>query len=305
MLPTQSKPLVNSHHHGLRADLNTLMRMPNNRRASLRWLGLGAYTALPVTALIGCGGASTDTSTATPTTAATTSPSNNSGNASTSATGTNSTSGVCSTIPTETGGPYPGDGTNTANGATANALTMSGIVRSNITSSLGGSAVAAGIPLTITLKLVSVSGSCSSLAGYAIYLWHCTQTGGYSMYSSGITGETYLRGVQVSDTNGEVTFTTIFPGCYAGRVPHMHFEVYASTAAASNGRNAVKTSQLTFPVATCQTVYTASGYAASVSNLAATSFASDGVFSDGVSTQLATITGSNAAGYAANLTVGI
>ena len=286
-----------NHHLGLAADLQTLLRVQSSRRASLRWLGLGASAALPVTALLGCGGggSSTDSSaassTATTTAASTTT---------TTTTTSSSTTSTCSTIPSETAGPYPGDGTNGVN-----ALTMSGIVRSNITSSLGSSTVAAGIPLTVTLKLVSVSGSCANLAGYAVYLWHCNQSGGYSMYSSGITGETYLRGVQVSDANGEVTFTTIFPGCYAGRVPHIHFEVYTSAALAISGNNDIKTSQLALPFATCQAVYASSGYSASVANLAATSFASDGVFSDGVTTQLAAVTGSNASGYVANLTVGV
>ena len=279
-----------NHHLGLAADLQTLLRVQSSRRASLRWLGLGASAALPVTALLGCGGASSTDTTAVATTTATTS---------TAATSSASVSS-CSTIPSETAGPYPGDGTNGVN-----ALTMSGIVRSNITSSLSGSTVAAGIPLTVTLKLVSGSGSCANLVGYAVYLWHCNQTGGYSMYSSGITGETYLRGVQVSNANGEVTFTTIFPGCYSGRVPHIHFEVYTSAALAISGNNDIKTSQLALPTATCQAVYAASGYSASVANLASTSLATDGVFSDGATTQLATVTGSNAAGYVASLTVGV
>lgn len=82
------------------------------------------------------------------------------------------------------------------------------------------------------------------LAGYAIYLWHCNRDGGYSMYSSGITAENYLRGVQVTDSNGEVTFSTIFPGCYSGRWPHIHFEVYASLDAATTtpASNQVRTS---------------------------------------------------------------
>ncbi len=296
-------PANSSHdnHLGLAADLQTLLRVQRSRRASLRWLGLGASAALPVTALLGCGGGGSSTdSSAAATTANTSAVSTTTTTAASTTTTSSSTASTCSTIPSETAGPYPGDGTNGVN-----ALTMSGIVRSNITSSLGSSTVAAGIPLTVTLKLVSVSGSCTNLAGYAVYLWHCNQSGGYSMYSSGITGETYLRGVQVSDANGEVTFTTIFPGCYAGRVPHIHFEVYTSAALATSGNNDIKTSQLALPFATCQAVYASSGYSASVANLAAISFASDNVFSDGVSTQLATVTGSNAAGYVANLTVGV
>jgi protocatechuate 3,4-dioxygenase beta subunit len=41
-----------------------------------------------------------------------------------------------------------------------------------------------------------------------------------------VTTESYLRGVQVTDSNGQVTFTTIYPACYSGRWPHIHFEVF-------------------------------------------------------------------------------
>lgn len=214
----------------------------------------------------------------------------------------------CSVIPSETNGPYPGDGTNSLNGTLVNALLLSGIVRSDITASIVSSTtVAAGIPLQVTLNLVNSRASCAPLAGYAIYLWHCTQDGLYSMYSTGITSENYLRGVQVTDSSGSVTFQTIFPGCYSGRMPHIHFEVYASETLATSmpGGDGIKTSQIAFPIAICDEVYAASGYSASVTNLAAMSFASDNVFSDGYATQLATVTGNASSGYVATLNVGI
>ena len=126
------------------------------------------------------------------------------------------------------------------------------------------------------------------------------------MYSAGVTAESYLRGVQTTDANGSVTFTTIFPGCYAGRVPHIHFEVYRSAAAATSFSGKLRTSQLALPLSVCGEVYrNAAGYGASVANRAAVGYASDSVFADGVSTQLATLGGSVAAGYAATLAVGI
>jgi protocatechuate 3,4-dioxygenase beta subunit len=145
------------------------------------------------------------------------------------------------------------------------------------------------------------------LAGYAIYLWHCTRDGNYSLYSSSVQGENYLRGVQVTDSNGEVTFTTIFPGCYSGRWPHMHFEIYPNLASATSGNNDVKTSQLALPAAACNQVYgVASGYGTSVSNFAAISLSSDNVFSDdSAAAQLATVTGDVTNGFAATLQVGI
>ncbi len=129
---------------------------------------------------------------------------------------------ACVLIPTETAGPYPGDGTNGPN-----ALTQSGIVRSDIRSSFGasGTATAPGTLSTLKLKLVSTIDGCRPLVGMAVYAWHCNATGGYSMYSAGVNTQNYLRGVQLSNANGEVTFTTIFPGCYSGRwvVPQFEF----------------------------------------------------------------------------------
>ncbi|HEY0194610.1 MAG TPA: intradiol ring-cleavage dioxygenase [Kofleriaceae bacterium] len=208
--------------------------------------------------------------------------------------------GACSTIPEETAGPYPGDGTNGPN-----ALTTSGIVRGDIRTSFGAaSGTAAGIPLTVTVSLVD-STTCSPLAGYAVYIWHCDRDGNYSMYSSAVQSQNYLRGVQVTDDHGSVTFTSIFPACYSGRWPHIHFEVYASAAEATGGRNAVATSQMAMPKAACDAVYATTGYSQSVNNLSQTSLASDMVFSDGTSLQIPTISGSTSAGYAAALTVAI
>lgn len=279
------------HDLGLAHDLEQLLRQ---RRRALGWLaGVGAL------GLLGCGGGDSASASSS------SSGSSSSGSGSTG--GTTTTTGSCSVIPEETAGPYPGDGSNSSVGGVANALALSGILRSDIRTSIAGaSGTAGGVPLTITLRLVNTNSSCADLSGYAIYLWHCDREGRYSMYSTGVTAENYLRGVQVTGSGGTVTFTTIFPGCYDGRMPHMHFEVYRSSTAATSYSNKIKTSQIAFPTDVCSTVYSsASGYSASVSNFARITFASDNVFSDGYSTQLATLTGSVAAGYAATLTVGI
>jgi protocatechuate 3,4-dioxygenase beta subunit len=140
---------------------------------------------------------------------------------------------------------------------------------------------------------------------YAIYVRHCDREGRYSLYSAGVIGENYLRGVQVTGSD-TATFTTVFPGCYSGRMPHIHFEIYRDANTATSFTNKLKTSQLALPTDVCSTVYSnASGYSASIANLARISFATDNVFSDGVSAQLATVTGSVASGYAARLVVGI
>ena len=287
--PPLDHPHDDAHDQGLAHDLLVLQR-----RRALGWLaGTGGLL------LFGCGGGGGDAAT-------TTSSSSDTGSSSGSTSGTVA-SGSCSVIPEETAGPYPGDGSNTVNGSIANALTLSGIVRSDIRSSIAGaSGTAGGVPLTLTIELVNTNASCADLAGYAIYLWHCDREGRYSMYSSGVTNQNYLRGVQETGSDGTVTFTTVFPGCYSGRMPHMHFEVYRNANTASSYTNKLKTSQIAFPTEVCSTVYnSASGYSASIANLAAISFSSDNVFSDGVSTQLASLSGSVAAGYSATLRVGI
>ena len=161
------------------------------------------------------------------------------------------------------------------------------------------------MPLTIKLQLLNASGSCASLAGYAVYLWHCDREGLYSLYLSGVTAQNYLRGVQETDSAGNLVFTTIFPGCYAGRMPHVHVEVYPSLAKAASASNRLKTSQFTFPMATLNEVYKASGYTASVRNLAQISYASDNVFSDGTSLQMATVTGNATQAYVVTLSIAV
>jgi protocatechuate 3,4-dioxygenase beta subunit len=138
-----------------------------------------------------------------------------------------------------------------------------------------------------------------------VYLWHCDRAGNYSLYSAGATSQNWLRGVQAADASGKLSFTSIFPGCYAGRWPHVHFEIYQSVGAATAVRNKIATSQLALPKAACDTVYATSGYDASVRNLSQISLAGDNVFSDGASLQIATVSGDVTNGYKASLTVAV
>ena len=281
------------HDFGLASDLEVMQQQALERRRLLRWVLAGAAT-LPLISCGGSGGSDTaSTSTGT-------------GTGSSGTTTTTTTAGACAVIPEETGGPYPADGTNTNGGSIINVLNQTGVVRSDIRSSFNGATgVAAGVPLTIKLQLVNANASCASLAGYAIYLWHCDRDGLYSLYSSGVTAQNYLRGVQETDSTGSLSFATIFPGCYAGRMPHVHFEVYPSLVKAAAASNRIKTSQFTFPLATLNQVYTASGYTSSVRNLAQISYATDNVFSDGTSLQMAGVTGNATDGYVVTLTVGV
>jgi protocatechuate 3,4-dioxygenase beta subunit len=214
-------------------------------------------------------------------------------------TGTN-VNANCSKAPEETAGPYPGDSSNGPN-----VLNQTGVVRSDIRPSFAGlTGTADGVPLSLVLTLVSAS-TCVPLAARAVYVWHCDRLGRYSLYSSGATNQNYLRGVQETDANGKVTFTSIFPACYSGRWPHIHFEVYPSLAGATAVANKIATSQIALPKATCDLVYATTGYEASVSNLSQVTLATDNVFSDGASLELATVSGSVANGLTATLTVAV
>ena len=205
-----------------------------------------------------------------------------------------------SRVPEETAGPYPGDGSNGPN-----VLNQTGVVRSDIRSSFGSlSGTAAGIPLNVVLTLVSAS-SCEPLAGYAVYLWHCDRAGNYSLYSSAAANQNYLRGVQAADANGTVTFQSIFPACYAGRWPHIHFEIYRTLTAAQSVSNEIATSQLALSKSSCDAVYATSGYEQSVRNLSQVTLATDGIFRDGSALQLASVTGNVTDGYTATLTIGV
>ena len=207
----------------------------------------------------------------------------------------------CEVIPEETAGPFPGDGSNGPD-----VLNLSGVVRSDIRSSFAGlTGTAVGVPLRVTLRLVSLQAGCTAAAGLAVYLWHCDRAGRYSLYSAGATDQNYLRGVQESDANGELAFSTIVPGCYAGRWPHIHFEVYPSLGEASSVGNKIATSQLALPEAACAAVYATTGYEASVGNLQRVSLNTDNVFRDGANHQTASMSGSVTAGLQAVLTVAV
>jgi protocatechuate 3,4-dioxygenase beta subunit len=182
----------------------------------------------------------------------------------------------CDLIPEETAGPFPGDGSNGPN-----VLNQSGVVRQDIRSSFGSSSgTAAGVPLTIKLAIQDAANGCAPMQGAAVYVWHCDREGNYSLYSQAAANENYLRGVQATDGSGVATFQSIFPACYSGRWPHIHFEVYSDLEAATDEANKIATSQIALPKDICDTVYATDGYAQSVSNLARVSLERDNVFGD-------------------------
>jgi protocatechuate 3,4-dioxygenase beta subunit len=212
----------------------------------------------------------------------------------------------CSVIPSETAGPFPGDGTNRNADGIANVLQQSGVMRSDIRASFAGmNGTATGALLHVRLKLVNSKANCASLAGRAIYIWHCTRDGAYSLYSTGVSRQNFLRGVQVTDANGEAGFVTIFPGCYPGRWPHIHFEIFNDIATATSGRNDIKTSQLALPADMCAQVYAGAGYEANAVHFSRMSIEDDGIFGADSAAQMAQVSGDGTRGYTAALTLGL
>lgn len=216
----------------------------------------------------------------------------------------------CVLDPAETEGPYPADGSNRAHGTLANVLDDSGIVRRDMRPNLGGGpeTAAPGVILELTASLVNVGGACLPLAGHALYLWHCDASGHYSIYDR--PDASYLRAVGESDAEGKVTFTTILPGCYRGRCPHMHFEVYPSLALATGYKNRLLTSQLAIPPGVCQQTYASDPrYRGSLENFAASPLDKDMIFADNTPKQLAAqtlaLSGDPASGYRGAVTIGI
>jgi hypothetical protein len=198
-------------------------------------------------------------------------------------TGTDGSGGTsaCATIPEETAGPYPD---------TTNMVGDPATYRSDIREDRQG------VPLMVTLTVVDVASGCAPVAGAHVEVWHCDADGTYSEYGAG-AGATFLRGVQTTDASGQVTFTTIYPGWYQGRATHIHIQVYSGTTV-------TKTTQLAFPESVNQTVYGGgSSYYTKGQN--PTTNASDMVFSDGDTLEVAQTSGTIASGYTALLQIGV
>ena len=265
------RPTVDLEDQGLGFDVQTVL----NRRSVLRGVGLGTLSV----GLVACSSGSGDTG---------------------SGPGTTSAAGAGGEIPDETAGPFPGDGSNGPD-----VLEESGVIRSDIRSSIGDfTGTAEGVPMTLELTVTDLAEGGSPFAGAAVYVWQCDREARYSMYSEGAEDQNYLRGAQVADTDGLVRFTSIFPACYPGRWPHVHFEVYPDRDSITASTNAIVTSQLALPKAACDQVYAASGYEQSAENLGGVSLETDGVFADDdAAAQLATVTGDVDDGYAVKLAV--
>lgn len=209
-------------------------------------------------------------------------------------------------LPWETQGPYPADGTVARRGTAQNVLIEEGVIRRDLRPSFGAlTQVADGAQLDLDLTLLNAAGG-APLSGHAIYVWHCDTIGKYSLYD--IAEANFLRGVGVADADGQVSFTTIFPGCYDGRWPHIHFEVFENAAAAVSGAASVLTAQMAFAEADCAAIYAADArYANGTRNLGRISLARDTVFADNSAAQLTqqtvALSAAPGAGYRGRVTI--
>jgi protocatechuate 3,4-dioxygenase beta subunit len=228
------------------------------QRMFTRREALGLIGAAGAAAATACGDSPTAPSSTTSTTSTTAA----------TGTGTASTNGACAVTPSETAGPYP---------------SLTDFFRSDIREGKEGTT------LTLTVKVVNTNNNCAAVPNAQVEIWHCDVVGNYSQYGS-VANRTFLRGIQTTDANGTVTFTTIYPGWYQGRATHVHVE------ATVNGRS-VKVSQMAFPESINNTVHSAGVYASRGNN--PTSNASDGIFADSLASELVTPSGSVSTGYVA------
>ncbi|HWV15430.1 MAG TPA: protocatechuate dioxygenase [Cellvibrio sp.] len=232
---------------------------------------LGAISALGVTGFINCAGSS---ATAT-------------GNSLTSLAAVRSSSTTRSIlIPSETLATFP----------LSTILTNSAFLREEIHENK------VGVPLTVKVKLVNVNDNDTPLSGY-VYIWHCDSDGLYSGHDTQDNpGHSYCRGLQSTDTNGQVSFNTIYPGWDEKRIPHINFQLFLTAPSDSTSLSAV--SQMAFPAEINASISTSSLYS-KCQNTTDASFYADNVFSEGITYQLATVTGNLEDGYIAELELGL
>lgn len=193
-----------------------------------------------------------------------------------------SADGNCTVSPSETKGPFP-------------IKTPSQLVLENIKSDR------VGVALLINLVIEDKNNNCSPLSGVLVDVWHCDKDGNYSEYGgtsmqpTNYTSVHFLRGRQTTNSKGEVSFISIFPGWYQGRAPHVHVEILSASG------TSLLVTQIAFPETVSSTVYSSENYAAH--GQADTSNTKDNVFSDSLADELATLTGNLTDGYTLSKTI--
>ena len=180
---------------------------------------------------------------------------------------------ACAVSPKETAGPFP-------------IKTPADWVRANVVGDRSG------IPLLMNIIVQDTNNNCTPVEGLFVDIWQCDAKGNYSEYNGQLDGnftsEHFLRGRQTTDTNGQASFISIYPGWYPGRAPHIHLEVLNSKG------TSLLISQIAFPEDTSKMVYATSAYKGDFD----TSNAEDGVFDGSLARNMAdSVTGNITDGY--------
>ncbi|MBN3896977.1 MAG: intradiol ring-cleavage dioxygenase [Nostoc sp. NOS(2021)] len=175
--------------------------------------------------------------------------------------------------------------------------------RSDIRSDPAAGSMKDGVALQLTLRVSQVgSTGCTPRAGAIVDIWHCDALGIYSDVADpgfSTVGKKFLRGYQVTDANGTVQFTTIYPGWYQGRTVHIHFKVRTDTPSTQSYEF---TSQLYFDDSITDQVHTQTPYASKGQRKLKN--AGDGIFQDGGDQMLLKLT-KTSLGYAATFDIGL
>lgn len=196
-------------------------------------------------------------------------------------------SGSCTTTNSETAGPFP-------------TKSPSSLVQTDIRSDR------TGVTLNIEITIQNKNNNCSPLEGALVDIWHCDKDGYYSEYGGtsmqtvDFTAVHFLRGRQVTNSEGKVSFVSIFPGWYQSRATHIHVHIYSASG------TSLLVTQIAFPEGTNSAVAlvnaaSAKGYTKGMTGY--TYNASDNVFGDGVDTEMSSVTGSVDAGFALTHTI--
>lgn len=187
----------------------------------------------------------------------------------------NETVEECAISPQETKGPFPNK-------------IPEDYVRENIIEDRKG------VPMLMTLTILNKNNNCKPMDNALVDVWHCDNHGKYSQYgdnwgqSEDLTKAHFLRGRQISDAKGRVSFVSIFPGYYRGRAPHVHLEVFDA------GQKSVLVTQIAFPEEIYDIIYTTENYQGTdyVSNTR------DGIFRDSLEYNMAdSVNGNSKQGY--------
>ena len=134
------------------------------------------------------------------------------------------------------------------------------LIRQNITEGFPG------MPFHLTFNIINFD--CQPVPNVIVDIWHCDKDGNYSGFNA-FVGQTFMRGIQTTNSEGRAFFDTIYPGWYPGRATHIHFKIRLSSST-------YVTSQFCFLDSVNNIIYATPLYVGRGPN--PTTNASDGVF---------------------------